>query len=62
MAPEILQRNKYNGEDVDLFAAAVILFILMSGAPPFMKMAERKDEFYKLIATNQSARFWMAHG
>ena len=52
MAPEILSRTKYNGEDIDLFAAAVILFILMSGSPPFMKTADRKDDFYKLIASN----------
>ena len=61
MAPEILTRKDYNGADVDLFAAAVILFIMVSGAPPFMKWADSKDAFYKLICDNRSARFWLAH-
>ena len=61
MAPEILSRKNYNGADVDLFAAAVILFIMISGSPPFMKWADRKDDFYKLICDNRTARFWLAH-
>lgn len=35
MAPEIIRTEKYNGEDVDLFAAAVCIFALVSGAFPF---------------------------
>ena len=35
---------------------------MMSGSPPFMKWAERKDDFYKLICDNRSTRFWQAHG
>ena len=61
MAPEIIAKEHYNGEDIDLFAAAVILFIMVSGSPPFMKWAERKDDFYKLICDNRSHRFWLAH-
>ena len=62
MAPEIIAKQHYSGEDVDLFAAAVILFIMVSGSPPFMKWAERKDDFYRLICDNRSSRFWQAHG
>ena len=61
MAPEILSRKNYNGAEVDLFAVAVILFIMMSGSPPFMKCADRRDDFYKLICDNRTARFWLAH-
>jgi len=35
MAPEINKRKLYDGKEVDLFAAAIILFILYSGTPPF---------------------------
>ena len=35
MAPEIHLNLPYSGEAVDLFASAIILFILYSGIPPF---------------------------
>lgn len=35
MAPEIIARQPYQGQVVDLFALGVILFILYSGHPPF---------------------------
>lgn len=60
MAPEILLRQAYQGQVVDLFALGVILFILYSGHPPF-GMANEEDQYYKLIATNRSDLFWKAH-
>ena len=39
MAPEIYMGQKYKGEAVDLFAAGVILFIMVSQRHPF-KIAE----------------------
>ena len=35
MAPEIHLILPYSGEAVDLFASAIILFIIYSGSPPF---------------------------
>ena len=35
MAPEIMLEQPYEGKEIDLFAAAVILFILVSGNRPF---------------------------
>ena len=60
MAPEILSRQPYQGQVVDLFALGVILFILYSGHPPFA-MANEEDNYYKLLATNRSDLFWKAH-
>jgi len=37
MAPEIFAKIPYNGAQVDLFSAAVILFIMLAGHPPFNK-------------------------
>ena len=37
MAPEIHLNLPYSGVAVDLFAAAIILFIMVSGTPPFAK-------------------------
>jgi serine/threonine protein kinase len=60
MAPEILAKQPYQGQVVDLFALGVILFILYSGHPPF-QMANEEDNYYKLLATNRSDLFWKAH-
>lgn len=42
MAPEIHLKLPYSGASIDLFAAAIILFIMYVGSPPFSK-AEPKD-------------------
>lgn len=60
MAPEIHLKQPYSGSAVDLFACAIILFIMMSGTPPFLK-AEPKDSHYKLICVNRHGMFWDAH-
>ena len=39
MAPEILNREAYQGDLVDIFALACILFVMRSGAMPFEKNA-----------------------
>ena len=36
MSPEIHLGEKYNGTQADVFAAGVILFIMVSGHPPFL--------------------------
>ena len=59
-APEINERQPYKGEAVDLFAAAIVLFIMVSGTPPFTK-AERDEFYYKLIAGNRFDLFWRYH-
>jgi len=35
MAPEIHLGKPYDGKTIDLFAAAIILFIMMTQRPPF---------------------------
>ena len=37
MAPELNNRETYDGNAVDLFAAAVVLFIMYAGSPPFAR-------------------------
>jgi len=60
MAPEILSKQPYQGQVVDLFALGVILFILKSGHPPF-SMANEQDNYYKLLSSLRSDLFWKAH-
>lgn len=60
MAPEIHARQPYSGPAVDLFASAIVLFIMFSGTPPFTK-ADPKDPYYRLFCTNKLETFWAAH-
>lgn len=60
MAPEIHARSPYIGTSVDIFAAAIILFIMFTQHPPFTK-AEPTDPFYRLICANRADLFWKAH-
>jgi len=61
MAPEIHLRKPYSGSSVDLFATGIILFILISGTPPFAKADPKADPHYKLIVANRQDVFWKAH-
>lgn len=60
MAPELHLKMPYSGNLVDLFAAGIILFTMVSGRPPFSK-ADPRDSLYKLICTNKHESFWKFH-
>jgi len=60
MAPEIHTRKPYSGAAVDLFATAIILFIMISGTPPFAK-ADPRDSHYRILCLNRFDVFWNAH-
>jgi serine/threonine protein kinase len=60
MAPEIHAKRPYQGASVDLFAAAIILFIMFTQHPPFTR-AEPNDPFYRLLCANRADLFWKAH-
>jgi serine/threonine protein kinase len=58
MAPEVLARQTYNGADADIWSAAVVLFIMLMGSPPW-RQCDHSDFFYKKIAnTGNAASFW----
>ena len=60
MAPEIHLNKPYEGAKVDLFASAIILFVILTQRPPFSS-ANPKDPHYRLIAANHADVFWQAH-
>lgn len=60
MAPEIHLAKPYTGAGVDLFATAIILFVMLSQRPPF-NCANPQDPYYKLLAADRSDLFWKAH-
>lgn len=60
MAPEVLANEEYNGQVEDLFSSAVILFILLTQHPPFIR-AEPGDRYYKKILKGEWDQFWEIH-
>lgn len=56
MAPEILLSRPYKGQEVDIFSLGVVLFIMRSYNPPFIK-ASLTDPYYRLLINDES-RFW----
>lgn len=56
MAPEIYML-KYNGINADIFAAGVVLFVMISGHPPFFKTTAT-DAYYRLFKQKRLEVFW----
>lgn len=57
MTPEQLDERSYCGKQADLFAAAVILFMMVFEKRPFDE-AKVSDPFYQLIAGNRCKLYW----
>ena len=60
MAPEIHQKEPYVPQSVDLFASAVILFMMVAKSQPFTT-AKPHDPYFRCLAANRSDLFWKAH-
>jgi len=52
MAPEIRNRETYNGKQTDIFSMGVVLFTLVVGFFPF-STASHKDQFYQFLTLGQ---------
>lgn len=57
MAPEIKEGKAYNGTEVDIFSAGVVLFILVRGIFPF-KEARKEEFFYNMLMTGKYSEYW----
>ena len=60
MAPEVIEGTLYNGHCADLFSTSILLFLMISCHPPFMK-AVASDAHYRLIMGNRPDLFWKLH-
>ena len=59
MAPEIVLGQAYSGQSVDLFAAAIILFTMITGRRPFERAHPHDPNYYALVTDPR--KFWRAH-
>eukprot|EP01006_Ploeotia_vitrea_P050491 TRINITY_DN67468_c6_g1_i1.p1 TRINITY_DN67468_c6_g1~~TRINITY_DN67468_c6_g1_i1.p1 ORF type:complete len:524 (+),score=299.66 TRINITY_DN67468_c6_g1_i1:46-1617(+) len=60
MAPEIFANQGYDPTKVDIWACGVILFIMLSGFPPYQR-PDATDWWFNKLATNRQSLFWQAH-
>lgn len=58
--PEIHRNKPYFGHSPDLFAAAIILFIMIAGKSPF-SYSDKKDPLYKCLTERMPNLFWKMH-
>ena len=61
MAPEILSKNSYQGDKADLFAVGVILFMIVSGRPPFVSKASEEDLYFSQLIKGDDSAFFELH-
>ena len=61
ICPEIIKGIEYSGQSADIFAAGVVLFIMVAKHPPFT-LATIKNANYNMLVTNKNMQFWKCHG
>lgn len=58
-APELLLKRRYTNK-CDVFSVGVIMFILMTGYPPF-EQADANDNWYRKVCQKKYTAFWNKH-
>merc|ERR1712146_809136 len=58
MAPEVLARRKYDGKKTDCWSIGVVLFILLSGNPPFQIARADQYWWFMQLVQDRPDRFW----
>jgi len=63
-APEVIRGDSKNFKAADIYSAAVVLFIFLSGCPPYVEVSKgdnyEYDTYYKMMRTKNES-FWALH-
>lgn len=60
MAPELVERQPYDGCAADIWSAGAVLFVMLAGVPP-MEEAVLTDWYFVQIRNKRWKRFWKQH-
>ena len=63
MAPEIVLGLPYEGKSIDVFAAGVILFNMVTRGVPFQEASNTNELYTKISSLNLAnvEQFWQVH-
>ena len=57
-SPEQHEGRPYKGQKCDIFAVAIILFLMATGHKPFLNSASKDDPIYGHLANHDSEAYW----
>ena len=60
MAPSVIERREYRGHAADMWSTGCIMFIMLSGFPPFSE-AKGTDWWFQRVLEGDFDSFWAAH-
>ena len=63
MAPEIIEKNKYDGEKADIFSTGILIFSILTCKIPFpiakiFNEGSKKKQLYRFIKEKNEKKYW----
>ena len=49
MAPEVFQRQSFHGTSADIYSVGVVLFVMLTGFPPYKTPSEEDSRFRSIV-------------
>ena len=58
--PPEMYKGSYRGIHTDIFATGIVIFLMLSGSPPFLS-ADTGNPHYRMIRESNFDKFWKVH-